>query len=177
MFLNLSADHLDRHPSFEAYAAAKARIFAQPAAGRLGGGQRGRPAACSRWRARAARAPLPFHPPARRLARATGRFFADGDARLRRDGRTETLFALRRRARCPGAHLACDLLAAAAAARLLGAPAGGDRARGARASAASSTCSSAWPTIGGVAFYNDSKATNVEAARKSLEALRRAGAR
>ena len=38
-------------------------------------------------------------------------------------------------------------------------------------SAASSTCSSTWPTIDGVAFFNDSKATNVEAARQSLEAF------
>src|SRR5260370_444172 len=28
VFLNISPDHLDRHPSFEAYAEAKARIFA-----------------------------------------------------------------------------------------------------------------------------------------------------
>ena len=32
MFLNLSADHLDRHASFEAYAQAKARIFANQTA-------------------------------------------------------------------------------------------------------------------------------------------------
>ena len=32
VFLNLFADHLDRHPTFEAYAAAKARIFANQTA-------------------------------------------------------------------------------------------------------------------------------------------------
>ena len=42
VMLNFSPDHLDRHPSVEAYAAAKARIFEKQNADGLGRGQRGR---------------------------------------------------------------------------------------------------------------------------------------
>ena len=54
-----------------------------------------------------------------------------------------------------------------------GRPGRGDRARPCAASAASSTCSSTVATIDGVAYFNDSKATNVDAARRSVEAFDR----
>ncbi len=43
LWLNLADDHLDRHPDVEAYAAAKARIFANQRARRLGGRESRRP--------------------------------------------------------------------------------------------------------------------------------------
>src|SRR6185295_5680494 len=94
-------------------------------------------------------------------------FFQDGDARLRLGGRAETLFA-RASVRVPGAHLASDLLCAAAAARLMGA----EPQAIASAVAAFDGVPHALERvaeIGGVAFYNDSKATNVDAARRSFE--------
>ena len=174
--LNLSPDHLDRHPTLEAYAAAKARIFANqrpedwavvnaddPAV--LGrGAPRARARSCSfRVDRRAARRGR------RRLLRGRARPGCGRTGAWRRSSRAAT-------SSLPGAHLAGDLLVAAAAARAAG-RAGRTRSRArCAASAASSTCSSTWPTIGGVAFVNDSKATNVEAARRSLEAFDAAGA-
>jgi UDP-N-acetylmuramoylalanine--D-glutamate ligase len=70
----------------------------------------------------------------------------------------------------PGAHLAGDLLVAAAVARLLGAPAEAI-ARAVRAFRGVEHVLEHVATIGGVSYYNDSKATNVEAARRSLEAF------
>ena len=81
----------------------------------------------------------------------------------------ETLFA-RGDVVLPGAHLAGDLLVAAAAARLLGAPADAI-ARAVRGFRGVEHVLEHVATVDGVAYYNDSKATNVEAARRSLEAF------
>ncbi|HKC12273.1 MAG TPA: UDP-N-acetylmuramoyl-L-alanine--D-glutamate ligase, partial [Vicinamibacteria bacterium] len=170
VFLNISPDHLDRHPSFEAYAAAKARIFANQTAedwavvnaedqAALGLAQKGQ-----------ARV-LPFYPrdePASAGPKDAA-FFSGGEARFACDGVTETLFPLSA-VRLRGAHLQADLLAAAAAARLLGAaPEAITRAvagfRGLE------HVLEPVATVRGVDFFNDSKATNVDAARRSLEAF------
>ena len=94
----------------------------QPGAGGLGGRERRRPR-----RARAgprARAPASSSSasPASRSPSGDGAFFEGGLAQFRLDGRRETLFR-RDEVVLPGAHLVGDLLVAAAAARLLGAPA------------------------------------------------------
>jgi UDP-N-acetylmuramoylalanine--D-glutamate ligase len=166
LFLNLSPDHLDRHPSFEDYAAAKGRIFARqtPAdwavvnaddPGVLEQAQKGR---ARRLVFRPAGAPS-----------GDGAYFEGDEARLRRDGRDELLFR-KSEVTLPGAHLGVDLLAAAAAARLLGAPLEAIR-RAVRAFSGVEHVLERVAEIGGVAFFNDSKATNVDAARKSLEAF------
>jgi len=116
---------------------------------------------------------VPFHPradaPRPEERRGSAAFFAEGDARLRRSGVTERLFPLSS-VRLPGAHLAGDLLAAASAARLLGA--GPDAVEEAvRSFRGVEHVLEPVAEIGGVAFFNDSKATNVEAARKSIEAF------
>jgi UDP-N-acetylmuramoylalanine--D-glutamate ligase len=165
VFLNLSADHLDRHLSFEEYAQAKARIFARQEAGDwavVNADDPGVLALAAQARCRR----LPFSPSG---GSGDGAFFEGGEARVRRDGRTETLFR-RDEVRLPGAHLELDLLAAAAAARLLGAPAEAI-ARGVRTFRGVEHVLEHVADIGGVAFFNDSKATNVDAARKSLESF------
>jgi UDP-N-acetylmuramoylalanine--D-glutamate ligase len=167
VFLNLSADHLDRHPSFEAYARAKARIFAHQTADdwAVVSGDDARVAALARaGRARV----LPFFG-ATAPAVGDAAYFEDGRAWLRLDGRAQALFA-RADVRLPGAHLACDLLAAAAAARLMGAAPDAI----ARAVAAFEGLENVLEPVGekdGVRWFNDTKATNVDAARKSLEAF------
>jgi UDP-N-acetylmuramoylalanine--D-glutamate ligase len=103
------------------------------------------------------------------LPSGDGAFFEGGLAQFRLDGRLETLFR-RDEVVLPGAHLAGDLLVAAAAARLLGAPVEAI-ARAVRAFRGVPHVLEHVATIGGVAYYNDSKATNVEAARRSLEAF------
>jgi UDP-N-acetylmuramoylalanine--D-glutamate ligase len=165
IFLNLSPDHLDRHASFEEYAAAKARIFARQEAGDWAVVNADDPDVLA-LAAHARSRKLPFSPLG---VRADGAFFQGGEARLQLDGRAETLFR-RDEVRLPGAHLAVDLLAAAAAARLAGAPAEAI-GRAVRAFRGVEHVLEHVADIRGVAFFNDSKATNVDAARKSLESF------
>jgi UDP-N-acetylmuramoylalanine--D-glutamate ligase len=165
VFLNLSPDHLDRHASFAEYAEAKARIFARQDErdfSVVNADDAGVLALAARARSRA----VAFAPHG---VRVEGAFFQDGLARLSREGRTETLFR-RDEVRLPGEHLAVDLLAAGTAARLLGAPPEAI-ARAVRGFRGVEHVLEHVADIDGVAFFNDSKATNVDAARKSLESF------
>jgi len=166
VFLNLSADHLDRHASFEEYARAKARIFRNQTAEDWAVVNADDPGVLELAAAGKARQLL-FSPVGR--LRGDGAFFEEGQAVLRLDGRTESLFD-RSHARVPGPHLAGDLLAAAAAARLLGAPATAI-ARAVREFRGVEHVLELVAEVQGVRFFNDSKATNVDAARKSLQAF------
>lgn len=178
VFLNLSPDHLDRHPTFEDYAKAKARVFLNqtaddwavvraddPEVRRLAASGSARAVAFlpREGNAAQARALLP-------AASATA-FFRQGRAVLERDGAEEELFR-RADVRLPGAHLAGDLLAAAAAARLLGAPAEAV-ARAVEGFSGVEHVLERVAEVRGVEFFNDSKATNVDAVRVSLEAFDR----
>jgi UDP-N-acetylmuramoylalanine--D-glutamate ligase len=169
VFLNLSPDHLDRHPSFEDYAAAKARIFANQTEDDWAVVNADDQGVLARARAGRARQVF-FHPaPLTEAPQGNAAFFAGGFACLRREGRTERLFA-RAEVRLPGEHLRGDLLAAAAAARLMDASPDDVRAAAARFTGVEHVLERV-DEVGGVAFFNDSKATNVEAARRSLEAF------
>ncbi len=170
VFLNLSADHLDRHPSFEAYAAAKARVFRNQGPedwAVVNGADEQVLRLAAQTRARVVRF---FGQGSAPVAGDVARF-EKGAAWLRLDGRDERLFEVAD-VRLPGAHLRADLLAAATAARLLGA----EPAAIARAVAAFQGLANVLERvaeIGGVAYYNDTKATNVDAARQSLLAIDR----
>jgi UDP-N-acetylmuramoylalanine--D-glutamate ligase len=169
VWLNLSPDHLDRHPTLEAYVAAKARLFANQTAADWAIVNADDPVVLEAARRAAAR---------KLLVRTSGdpvagdgAYFGGGEARLRLDGREQPLFA-HGDVRVPGAHLAGDLLFAAAAARVLGADPGqiSGAVRGFRGIP---HVLELVATIAGVSYYDDSKATNVEAARRSLEAFDR----
>jgi UDP-N-acetylmuramoylalanine--D-glutamate ligase len=170
VWLNLSPDHLDRHPSLEAYAAAKARLFANQTRGDWAVVNADDPVVLENARLSRARL-VALRVRGEPLAESAGDagYFSGGEARLRRDGREERLFALRD-VRVRGAHLAFDLLAAAAAARLLGAPPE-DVALGVTSFTGVENVLEPVATLDGVAFYNDSKATNVDAAVKSVESF------
>ena len=168
VWLNLSPDHLDRHPSLEAYVAAKARLFANQGPEDWAVVNADDPVVLEQAR-RARSRRLPFRVTGEPLPSGDGAFFEAGLARFRLDGSRETLFR-RDEVVLPGAHLAGDLLVAAAAARLLGAPADAI-SRAVRAFRGVEHVLEPVATIGGVAYYNDSKATNVEAARRSLESF------
>jgi UDP-N-acetylmuramoylalanine--D-glutamate ligase len=170
VWLNLSPDHLDRHPSLEAYVAAKARVLANQEASDWAVVNADDPVVLEQARTARARK-LPFRVTGAPLSEGDGAFFEGGLARMRRDGREETLFR-RDEVALPGAHLAGDLLAAAAAARLLGVPADAI-ARAVRGFRGVPHVLELVATIDGVDWYDDSKATNVEAARRSLEAFDR----
>ena len=107
--------------------------------------------------------------------RGEGALLRGQRARLGTDGVDETLFD-RADVSFPASTSPCDLLAAATAARLMGAPAEAIR-RAVRAFRGVEHVLERVADIDGVAFYNDTKATNVDAARKSLEAFTRPGAR
>ena len=70
-----------------------------------------------------------------------------------------------------GAHNVENVLAAVCAARLAGVPAEAIRASGARASRRWSIGWSLCATVRGVEYYNDSKATNVDATMKALSSF------
>jgi UDP-N-acetylmuramoylalanine--D-glutamate ligase len=168
IFLNLSDDHLDRHGSFEAYAKAKARIFLNQTADDwavVNADDRRVLDLARQGRARL----LAFGDSARSAADAA--FFEKDVARLRRLGQEEALFE-RAAVRLPGPHLADDLLAAAAAARLMGVPPDAIQ-RAVECFEGAEHVLEFVAEIDGVRYFDDSKATNVEAACKSLEAFDR----
>jgi UDP-N-acetylmuramoylalanine--D-glutamate ligase len=170
VFLNISADHLDRHASFEDYAAAKARIFANQTSedwAVVNGDDPGVLAHASQTRARL----LPFTSAPASIGASSSAFFRAGHAVFRLDGHDEILFPVDS-VRLPGSHLLLDLLAASAAARLLGAPADAIRRAVAEFRGVEHVLERV-AEVEGVVFFNDSKATNVDAARKSLEAFDR----
>jgi UDP-N-acetylmuramoylalanine--D-glutamate ligase len=185
VFLNLSADHLDRHASFEDYARAKGRIFRNQTSDdwavvnaddegvlSLARGSRARQVLFSPGDS-AAPLPVgdrgPHPPPLSQRERGDVAHFDNGRAVLRRNGSTETLFD-RARVQLPGPHLAGDLLAAAVAARLMGASTEAI-ARAAHGFRGVEHVLELVGEVNGVRFFNDSKATNIDAARKSLLAF------
>jgi UDP-N-acetylmuramoylalanine--D-glutamate ligase len=163
VFLNLSADHLDRHASFEEYAAAKARIFSNQTAADFAVVNGDDPGVMERARGTRARL-VRFGAGSDAEAR-----FAGPDAILSMGGHEETLFH-RSDITVPGEHIAMDLLAAATAARLMGAPAQAIRRAVASFHGVEHVLERV-AVVEGVAFYNDTKATNVDAALKSIESF------
>ncbi len=168
VWLNLSPDHLDRHRSLDAYVAAKARVFARQEETDWAVVNADDPVVLEQARRARARL-LPLRVSGEPLAAGDGAFFRDDAGWMRRDGREERLFALDD-VRVRGRHLAGDLLAAAVAGRLLGASPD-DVARGVAAFRGVEHVLEHVATIDGVAFYNDSKATNVAAAARGIEAF------
>src|SRR5205823_6193743 len=88
VFLNLSPDHLDRHPRFEAYAQAKARIFANQQAGDWAV-VNADDAAVGRLAAGSAARHVTFGAGG---PDGSDAFFAGGLAQFRHEGRREVLF-------------------------------------------------------------------------------------
>ena len=161
LYTNLSPDHLDRHATFEEYAAAKARIFRNQTEDDyavVNGDDAAVLAAARAGRARVIRF-------------GTGRDaeaqYVHEDACLWSAGAREDVLFHRADVKVPGEHIAMDLLAAGAAARLLGAPTEAIR-RAVAAFEGIEHVLERVATLRGVSFYNDTKATNVDAALKSI---------
>jgi len=163
IFLNLSPDHLDRHASYEEYAAAKARIFSTQTAADFAVVNANDPEVMARARGTRARL-VRFG-----IGNEADAQFVGGDALLWLGGREDTLFS-RSDVKVPGDHIAMDLLAAATAARLMGAPVPAIR-RAVAAFQGLEHVLELVAVIKRVAFYNDTKATNVDAALKSIESF------
>jgi UDP-N-acetylmuramoylalanine--D-glutamate ligase len=165
VLLNFSPDHLDRHASVQEYAEAKSRIFARQQE--------------SDWTVLNADDPatlaLAAKARARRLlfsmnAASPEGIVLSGDAIVRRTAQGEESLVALASVKLLGRHLIADVLAAAAVASLVGI----DAAAMTRAVEAFTGLEHALEPvgeIGGVKFVNDSKATNIEAARRAIESF------
>ena len=165
VMLNFSPDHLDRHPSLEAYAAAKARIFENQDASDWAVVNADDPAVLELARRGRARRRL-F---ARREPIAEGTVIEDRwivDRRKGATGRFVPLDAIH----LLGPHLVTDVMAAAT----VGAIAGAAPAAMTAAVESFHGLEHTMELVGevdGVRFVNDSKATNVESALRSIESF------
>jgi UDP-N-acetylmuramoylalanine--D-glutamate ligase len=167
VILNITPDHLDRHGSFENYCAAKARIFAaQTAEDFLVLNADNTP--CAHAAARSAAKVYWFsieHPVPQ------GAWLEQGSVvyRAAEDAATEYVMLLRG-IPLKGAHNIENVLAAVVAARLAGVPAELIRHAVENFQAVEHRLEYV-VTHNGVQFYNDSKATNVDATAKAIAAF------
>ncbi|PYU68259.1 MAG: UDP-N-acetylmuramoyl-L-alanine--D-glutamate ligase [Acidobacteria bacterium] len=164
VFLNLTPDHLDRHHTLEAYGRAKKRIFenqTEADSAVLNADD-------------AATTPLAPAKPhvywfSRKQRVAQGAFVRENEIVFRHNDEEETVLKLRE-IPLAGAHNVENVLAAVAAVRLAGAdPAA--IAKGVRSFAGVEHRLEFVAEIGRVRYYNDSKATNVDATLKALDAF------
>ena len=164
VFLNLTPDHLDRHHTLESYGKAKARIFENQTESDSAVLNADDPGT------------TPYAPTkpqlywfSRKQRVAQGAFVKESDIQFRSEGAEETILKLTD-IPLAGAHNVENVLAAVAATRLAGAePAA--IAKGVRSFAGVEHRLEFVAEIGGVRFYNDSKATNVDATLKALDAF------
>jgi len=164
VFLNLTPDHLDRHGSMDAYAAAKARIFEKQTAADFAILNADDPAS------------TPYAPTkpkvfwlSRKQRVAQGAFLRGEEIIFRHDGEEEVILK-QSEIPLPGAHNLENVLAAVAAARLAGTPPK-EIAKAIRSFAGVEHRLEFVAKHNGVRYYNDSKATNVDATLKALDAL------
>lgn len=164
VLLNITPDHLDRHGSIEAYGAAKARMFQN---------QTAEDAAVINADDAVAQQYAPEGPRVYWFSRkkhvASGCYLRGDEIVFRCDG-TDTVLLDRKAIGLRGSHNLENVLAAAAAARLAGAEPSAIE-EGVRTFAGVEHRIEYVATISGVEYFNDSKATNVDATLKALDAF------
>ena len=167
VLVNLSPDHIDRHGSFEEYGAAKANVFRNQTAGDWAVINADDPSALALARSGQAQR-FDF---ALDAGIARGVTLDGGDVVERQTGADRTVMPIDA-VRVPGRHLLADVLAATAVSLLAGvAPAAIERA--VRSFNGLEHALERVADVDGVSFVNDSKATNVISARRSIESFAR----
>ena len=164
LFLNLTPDHLDRHRTLQAYGAAKARIFAK---------QTELDAAVLNADDPPTLALAPKKPQVFWFSRKTrvgqGACLCGDDVVIVHDGKEEFVLKVAE-IPLPGAHNFENVLAAVTAARLAEVDAA-TIGKAVKSFTAVEHRLEFVSEIGGVRYYNDSKATNVDATLKALDAF------
>ncbi len=165
VLMNLSPDHLDRHASFDEYATAKGRIFRNQTADDWAVVNADDPAAMTLARAgRARRLDFALDTPV-----SEGVTIEAGEIVRRTDRQAVPLLPVAA-VRLPGRHLLADVLAAAAVGCVAGVPPAAMRRAVERFTGLEHTLERVGE-LDGVRFVNDSKATNVAAARRAFESF------
>jgi len=163
--LNVTPDHLDRHRTFEAYAAAKARVFENQQKQDFAVLNADDPT-CVAMAANIQAQVFWFN---RKREGEHGAFVRQGTVHFRRDGAEHEVMPV---SEIPlkGAHNVENVLAAICTAELMGCPP--DAIRNAvREFKAVEHRLQYVATVRDVEYYNDSKATNVDATIKALESF------
>jgi len=164
MLLNLTPDHLDRHASFEEYAHAKMRMFENQLERDASVLNADDPEITRRMPSRGH-----IYWFSRQKRVAEGAFLRDDQIFFRSEG-AEVALARRDDIQLRGEHNVENVLAGCAAAYLAGAdPAA--IANGVKTFQGVEHRLEFVAEVGGVNFYNDSKATNVDATVKAIEAF------
>ncbi len=164
LVLNISPDHLDRHESLASYIAAKRKILLMQRGADwaiLNADDEVTSAMMSETKARVC--PFSRHPLKR------GVCVEDGQILAKLEGRQEALLAVSEIV-IRGRHNLENVLAAAAAAYVSGIPRDA-LSRAVRDFKGVEHRLERVARVDGVAYYNDSKATNVESARRALESF------
>ena len=163
VLLNLHRDHLDRHGGYAAYAAAKARIFANQTGADTLVVNADDPEVLRMARGgRARRLPYALS------ARVDAGIAVAGGAIVRRTAAGDDPLVPLSAVRLTGRHLLSDVLAASAVASLVGVSADAMTAAVDGFAGLDHALAPAGE-VGGVRFVDDSKATNVAAARCAIE--------
>jgi len=168
VILNITPDHLDRHGTFENYALAKERIFARQEAQDCLVLNADNPRAAAA--AERARARVYWFSMEKTVEQGA---WVEGDHIVFRAAKSDAAETILPLSAIPlkGAHNVENVLAAVCAARLAGCPADVVR-RAVENFRAVEHRLEFVATINGVDFYNDSKATNVDATAKAIAAFK-----
>ncbi len=169
VLLNLSADHLDRHPTFDAYADAKARIFRNQTENDwavVNLDDDGATTLARRANILSRRFDFALDAPV-----AEGVTVERGTIVRRSKGEAAPLLPVAS-VRIPGRHILSDVLAATAVCCLAGVPADAMQ-RAVETFEGLEHALERVAVIDGVQFVNDSKATNIAAASRAIESFER----
>jgi UDP-N-acetylmuramoylalanine--D-glutamate ligase len=167
VLLNLSPDHLDRHATFEAYAAAKSRIFLNQTHSDWAVVNADDPSALAL--AKGARSKRFDFSLDGTLAEGVT---VEGGTIVRRVGGASAPLLPLGAVNLPGRHLLSDVLAAAAVACLAGVPPEAMH-RAVSGFHGLPHALERVAVIDGVTYINDSKATNIASAQKAIESFER----